>query len=66
MRPAAIFDLDGTLLPSTSTERLFLARALHERALHPARLAWGGAVSIASWIQRQTATPFERKAYLAQ
>ncbi len=66
MRAAAIFDLDGTLLPGTSTERLFLARAVREHALHPARLAWGATLSVASWLRHQTATPFERKAYLAQ
>src|SRR5262249_2934227 len=65
MRAAAFFDLDGTLLPETSTERVFLRRAVATGALSPLRLAWGGARAAFSFATRRSTTVFEHKAYLA-
>jgi len=66
MRPAAIFDLDGTLLPRTSAERLFLRRAVRAGELGPWTVAAGAAWALARWAARRTASPFESKDYLRQ
>src|SRR5262249_27142483 len=65
MRTAAFFDLDGALLPGTSTERIFLRRAVATGAMSPVRLAWGGARAFFSFVTGRSATLFEHKAYLA-
>lgn len=64
MRPAAIFDLDGTLLPRTSAERLFLRRAARTGAVQPWTLAAGALWAAGRWALRQTRSPFESKDYL--
>jgi len=48
-RPAAIFDLDGTLLAGISAERLFLRRALRVGALGPSHFV-RGATRALGWV----------------
>jgi HAD superfamily hydrolase (TIGR01490 family) len=50
-RPAAIFDLDGTLLAGTSAERLFLRRALGTGALRWRSMAPAAARTLVFWAQ---------------
>lgn len=64
-RPAAIFDLDGTLLPRTSAERLFVAAALTRGLLEPWRAARGVVLALADRMGGQTRSLAESKRYLA-
>jgi HAD superfamily hydrolase (TIGR01490 family) len=64
LRPAAVFDLDGTLLPRTSAERLFIRHALRAGALHPVRVLAGLGAGVAAWLAGRAASPFEHKGHL--
>jgi HAD superfamily hydrolase (TIGR01490 family) len=63
-RPAAIFDLDGTILAHTSAERLFVAAALRSGQLEPWRAARGVAIAILDRARGRTRTLSESKAWL--
>jgi HAD superfamily hydrolase (TIGR01490 family) len=63
-RVAAIFDLDGTLLPHTSAERLFVAAALRNGTLAPWRAAGGMLAAVAGWLSGRTPGLAAAKDYL--
>ena len=63
-RPAAIFDLDGTLLQGGSAERLLVRRALRARVVGPGRVGWGVLRALRAWAAGQVVTPGQYKAWL--
>jgi len=63
-RPAAIFDLDGTLLADTSAERLFLRQVLSTQTLAPLTVGWGFARAFGAWIAGHVTTPWALKGWL--
>ncbi len=63
-RPAAIFDLDGTLLADTSAERLFLGKILTTQTISTLALASGFARAFATWIGGRIQTPWALKGWL--
>jgi HAD superfamily hydrolase (TIGR01490 family) len=63
-RPAAIFDLDGTLLARTSAERLFVTAALRGGQLQLGRAALGIVLASADRLRGQRRSLAESKAYL--
>jgi HAD superfamily hydrolase (TIGR01490 family) len=63
-RPAAIVDLDGTLLAHGSAERFFLARALRAGMVTPLDLARGAARGLADWAAGRSGFYAAAKQYL--
>jgi len=63
-RPAAIFDVDGTLLERGSAERHFLARALRARQVSPLHVLGGSLAALAAWSAGQSGIYAASKRYL--
>jgi HAD superfamily hydrolase (TIGR01490 family) len=63
-RPAAIFDVDGTLLGRGSAERHFLRRALRARLITPLHLLAGAGSAVADWATGRSGLYAASKRYL--
>jgi putative phosphoserine phosphatase/1-acylglycerol-3-phosphate O-acyltransferase len=63
-RPAAIFDLDGTLLADTSAERLFIQRVLSSGVVPLGSIVSGFGRALAVFVRGGISTPWALKGWL--